>query len=300
MWEAVAPTRLLPSAPALVVLHEDDLVVIVLHTPDHDTGPVLRLLAQVAEQQGLLGGVAEPVPLAMLNTAWAQAGQARAGAAPGRRLVHATGLGSRALAHIVPPGRLAAWATALLHPLDPPRRRALDAWLRCGSVSATAHALGISCPTVRTRLRTAGEQLGLDLAVATTQAWLLIALHTPPTTTATGRDVADPARGLLHLVPDDVARDWATRLVGELERPLRIAVRAWLTHLGSITTTAKILGLHRATLRQWLDRAADQLAADLSSPTTRAELHLAIEAVAGPGDSPENMPRLGGRTYPSA
>ncbi|MBV7674271.1 helix-turn-helix domain-containing protein [Streptomyces halstedii] len=299
VWEAVLPLTTHPAPPALVALYDGDLAVIVMHESASDAGRVLRLLARAADQQGILGGVSDPVSLDMLASAWLQAGHARADAAVDRGLAHATGLGDRSIARIIPPDRLSAWASDLLRPLDPLRRRTLDTWLHCGSVSGTAQILGISCPTVRARLRSAGNALGADLALATTQAQLLVALRAPESTDGIDLPLADiPAHAPLHLVPDHVARDWAMRLVGDLDLAQRITVRVWLENLGSHSTVARALGLHRATLRRWLDQVADQLALDLSSPTIRAELHLAIETVAGPTESAEALPRLGGRTYP--
>ncbi|HBF78527.1 MAG TPA: PucR family transcriptional regulator [Streptomyces sp.] len=299
VWTAALPMTAHPATPALVAEYEGDLAVIVMHDSASEAGRVLRLLARAADQQNILGGVSDPVPLDLLASAWVQAGHARADAAVDRGLAHATGLGDRSIERIVSPERLSAWASDLLRPLDASRRRTLDTWLHCGSVSGTAQMLGISCPTVRARLRTVGEALGADLTLATTQAQLLIALRTPEAAESTTLAPAnDPARAPLHLVPDHVARDWAMRLVGDLDLAQRITVRVWLEHLGSHSTVARALGLHRATLRRWLDQVAEQLALDLSSPAIRAELHLAVETVAGPTETAEALPRLGGRTYP--
>ncbi|GHI98008.1 helix-turn-helix domain-containing protein [Streptomyces olivaceus] len=57
------------------------------------------------------------------------------------------------------------------------------------------------------------------------------------------------------------------------------------------------LCLHRTTLTQWLNQAADTLGLDLTTATVRAELHLAIEIIAVPTDVPTALPRRGGRTY---
>ncbi|MFB8125749.1 hypothetical protein ACFVG1_24800 [Streptomyces bacillaris] len=59
------------------------------------------------------------------------------------------------------------------------------------------------------------------------------------------------------------------------------------------------LHVHRTTLTLWLAQPAEQLGGlHLSDATTRAELHLALEATAPDGgDDPARLPRRGGRTY---
>ncbi|MFD7286490.1 helix-turn-helix domain-containing protein, partial [Streptomyces sp. NPDC059863] len=196
VWRALLPTGARPGpvrsifagprrstggglgAATLISLLDGELVVVALHDAARDDGRVLRLVARSAERHGLLGGVADPAPLDLLAAAFTEAGQARAGAAVGRRLVPAAGLGDRALLRIIPPDRLAAWASSLLGPLTRPQRQALEGWLRTGSVGATAQMLGVSRGTTRSRLRAAGERLGgLDTPLAL--ARLSLALRAP-------------------------------------------------------------------------------------------------------------------------
>ncbi|MGW6460502.1 helix-turn-helix domain-containing protein [Streptomyces sp. NPDC055078] len=179
LWRALLPTAARKGTHTLVALLDGELAVVALHAAAADDGRALRLIARAAERHGLLGGVSDPAPLSMLATAWAEAGQARAGAAAGRRLVPVTGLGDRALLRIIPADRLTAWAAALLSPLDPAHRRVLEAWLRSGSIGVTAQLLGISRGTVRSRLRSAAELLPAVLDSATVQAQLLVALRAP-------------------------------------------------------------------------------------------------------------------------
>ncbi|PVE11937.1 helix-turn-helix domain-containing protein [Streptomyces scopuliridis] len=299
VWRALLPTGTRQGAPTLITLLDGELVVVALHDATRDDGRVLRLIARSAERHGLLGGVADPAPLDMLAAAFTEAGQARAGAAVGRRLVPAAGLGDRALLRIIPPDRLATWASSLLGPLAPPQRQALEGWLRTGSVGATAQMLGISRGTARSRLRTAGERLGgLDTPLAL--ARLSLALRAPaagPVESAGSAD-ADPAAVLpTELVDAAQARRWATALTEPLDTPQRIALRVWLNHLGSVAPAAEELGLHRTTLRRWLEEIGRLLDVDLSSATVRADLCLALETLADSDDSPGALPRRGGRTY---
>ncbi|MGW6600225.1 helix-turn-helix domain-containing protein [Streptomyces sp. NPDC055036] len=321
MWRALLPTGTRPGpalapvrsifagprrstgqglgAATLISLLDGELVVVALHDAARDDGRVLRLVARSAERHGLLGGVADPAPLDLLAAAFTEAGQARAGAAVGRRLVPAAGLGDRALLRIIPPDRLAAWASSLLGPLTRPQRQALEGWLRTGSVGATAQMLGVSRGTTRSRLRTAGERLGgLDTPLAL--ARLSLALRAPaagPTDSAGPADAGPPAALPTELVDAASARRWATELTEPLDTPQRIALRVWFDHLGSVAPAAEELGLHRTTLRRWLEEIGRLLDADLSSATVRADLYLALETLAGPDDSPGALPRRGGRTY---
>ncbi|MFD4831244.1 helix-turn-helix domain-containing protein [Streptomyces uncialis] len=69
-----------------------------------------------------------------------------------------------------------------------------------------------------------------------------------------------------------------------------------MQHLGHTAPAADTLGLHRTTLNRWLEEITERLAADLSSPATHAELHLAcltLDEPAGPG----GLPRRAGRTF---
>ncbi|MEV6418300.1 helix-turn-helix domain-containing protein [Streptomyces sp. NPDC051662] len=299
VWRALLPTGARLGAARLITLLDGELVVVALHDAARDDGRVLRLVARSAERHGLLGGVADPAPLDMLAAAFTEAGQARAGAAVGRRLVPAAGLGDRALLRIIPPDRLAAWASSLLGPLTPPQRQALEGWLRTGSVGATAQMLGISRGTTRSRLRTAGERLGgLDTPLAL--ARLSLALRAPaagPMESAGSPDAGPPAALPTELVDAASARRWATELTRPLDTPQRIALRVWLNHLGSIAPAAEELGLHRTTLGRWLERIGRLLDVDLSAATVRADLYLALETLAGPDDTAGALPRRGGRTY---
>ncbi|MFC9651857.1 helix-turn-helix domain-containing protein [Streptomyces sp. NPDC056937] len=299
VWRALLPTGARQGAPTLITLLDGELVVVALHDAARDDGRVLRLIARSAERYGLLGGVADPAPLAMLAAAFAEAGQARAGAAAGYRLVPAAGLGDRALLRIIPPDRLSAWASSLLGPLTPPQRQALEGWLRTGSIGAMAQMLGISRGTARSRLRRAAERLGgLETPLALAQ--LALALRAPaggPAEPAGSAGTGPPAALPTELVDAALARRWATALTEPLDTAQRIALRVWLGHLGSVAPAAGELGLHRTTLRRWLEEIGRLLDVDLSSATVRADLYLALETLAGADDSPGALPRRGGRTY---
>ncbi|MFC9431473.1 helix-turn-helix domain-containing protein [Streptomyces sp. NPDC056987] len=302
LWRAVLPTAARTGIHTLVARLDDELAVVTLHgSPAHDTGPALRLIARAAERHRLLAGVSDPMPLDMLTTAWAEAGQARSGATAGH-LVPATGLGERALLRIIPSDRLTAWAAAVLQPLDTSQRHVLEAWLRQGSVQSVAPALGTSQGTVRTRLRDIAKTLDVDLRRPTVQAQLLLALRAPDDGAPDRRTITPVALPALavptELVSETTAHQWATGLVGVLDKRLRITLRCWLAHRGCTAPAAAELGLHRTTLGLWLEQIAGQLGVDLSVPGIRAELHLAVETVADPADVPRALPRRGGRTYP--
>ncbi|MFD4831245.1 PucR family transcriptional regulator [Streptomyces uncialis] len=226
-----------PTAPdngehTLLTLQGAELTVIALHHPAADNGRVLRLIARTAERHHLLGGVADPCALDMITTAFDEAGQAQAAATPGHRLAPVTGLGDRALLRLLPPDQVTAWAHTLLHPLDAAARRLLNIWLRSASIGTTAHILGVSRATVRTRLRTTAHLLHTPLDSATTQAQLLLALRTPtPEAAATAdpppnREPSSRAPLPVALTDEPAAHRWTTTLLAPLDAPpLRIALR---------------------------------------------------------------------------
>ncbi|WP_052029238.1 PucR family transcriptional regulator, partial [Streptomyces aurantiacus] len=304
LWRAAQPGVSLGGTRVLLCLDGAELVVVALHGAHDDQHSVLSLVARVADRHQLAGGAADPAPLDMFATAWAEAGTARNGAAVGC-LTSATGLGAHGLPRVVPADRLAAWAAAVLQPLDREQRRTLEAWLRSGSALAAAHALDVAEGTVRTRLRAIRTLLDADLDDPTAQAQLLLALRAPAAAVTTGPppSAARPARVSPHqplptaLLTPEQAHRWASALLGPLDTRLRITLRCWLAHRGRTAPAAAALGLHRTTLTTWLAECGRLLALDLSSATTRTELRLAVETVATPDDVPTALPRRGGRTY---
>jgi hypothetical protein len=157
----------------------------------------------------------------------------------------------------------------------------------------------VSEGTVRTRLREIGTLLGIDLAHPTVQAQLLLAVRAPVAPVQN--------RSPIHLLPDppvptalltpDQAHRWASASLKPLDKPRRIALRCWLQHGGRTAPAAAELHLSRSTLTDWLTRSGKTLCLDLSSPTVRGELCLAAETIAAPDETPERLPRRGGRTY---
>lgn len=255
-------------------------------------------VARIVERHQLVGGVSDPLPLDMVATAWAEAGNARHGATPGC-LASATFLGSHGLLRAVPADRLTRWSAAVLTPLTREQHRTLEAYLRSGSAQAAAAVLDVSEGTVRARLRWIGTALAADLDNPTVQAQLLLALRAPvpsPQVSTSVRLVPDPPLPTDLLGRDD-AHHWATALLRPLDKPLRIALRCWLQHRGRTAPAASELGLSRSTLTDWLSKCGRALSLDLSSATVRAELHLAAETIATPEDTPARLPRRGGRTY---
>ncbi|GHI98154.1 hypothetical protein TPA0906_00200 [Streptomyces olivaceus] len=296
LWRAVRP---LAASHTLIGRIDTELAIADLHVPGQDDGRTLRLVSRTADRYHLLGGVADPSPLDLLPAAWADARSARQRASPSHRLAPAATMGTHGLLNTFPPQRFAAWAAAVLHPLDHDQRHLLTVWLRAGSIQHTAPIIGVSAGTVRTRLHTIARTLRTDLTHATVQAHLLLALRTPLPTTHTPLE-RPPAP--LDSIPEHIrtsvhARAWARSLADGLETHLRIALRCWLAHCGRTAPAAAELRLHRTTLTQWLDQAADTLGLDLATATVRAELHLAIEIIADPTDVPATLPRRGGRTY---
>lgn len=76
-----APSRSPASPRTLVCLQGTELTVIALHDRHGDSHQRFALMARIADQHRLAGGTAEPVPLDMLPTAWAEAATARSSAA---------------------------------------------------------------------------------------------------------------------------------------------------------------------------------------------------------------------------
>ncbi|MFC8127331.1 helix-turn-helix domain-containing protein [Streptomyces sp. NPDC057302] len=302
LWRAARSGVPLGDVRMLVGLDGAELVVAALHGANprgaqEEPAPALPLLARIAERHQLTGGAADPAPLDMIPTAWDEAGAARNGAAVGS-LVPAAGLGAHGLLRVLPTDRLAAWSAAVLQPLDREQRRTLETWLRAGSAQAAAPALDVSEGTVRSRLRGIGALLAAELDGPTVQAQLLLALRAPAPTEPAASSVRLPASPLPpELLGSDRAESWAATLLAPLDPRLRTALRCWLGQRGRTAPAAAELGLHRTTLTAWLDKCGRLLSLDLSSATVRAELHLAAETIAAPGDSPTALPRRGGRTY---
>ncbi|MFG3256739.1 helix-turn-helix domain-containing protein [Streptomyces sp. NPDC048172] len=272
----------------------DELVVVAFHGAHDQQHAMLSLMARVADRHELTGGASDPAPLDMISTAWAEAGTARDSAAVG---CLTTSLGAHELLHVVPGERLAAWSGAVLMPLQREQRRTLEAWLRSGSAHAAAPVLGVSEGTVRARLPVIASLLAADLDHPTVQAQLLLALRAPAAPSAPPvRPAPDPPLPVALLSPGEAAR-WASTLLSPLDAQLRIAVRCWLRHRGRTAPAAAELCVHRETLTSWLAKCGRLLDLDLSSPTVRAELHLAVETLATPDDVPAKLPRRGGRTY---
>lgn len=310
LWRAAQPgtslgdTRMLVSLDGRSLgggsLDGRELVVVALHGPQEDHGPTLSLLTRIAERYQLTGGAADPAPLDMIPTAWAEAGTARNSAATGC-LVPVAGLGAHGLLRVLPVDRLAAWSAAVLQPFDREQRRTLEAWLRSGSAQAAAHALDVSEGTVRSRLRGISALLAADLDSPTVQAQLLLALRAPAPPEPVASSVRLPASPLPpELLDPGQADRWASALLEPLDTRLRTALRCWLGQRGRTAPAATELGLHRATLTAWLNKCGHVLGLDLSSATVRAELHLAAETIAPPGDAATALPRRGGRTYRGA
>ncbi|MFD9441858.1 helix-turn-helix domain-containing protein [Streptomyces sp. NPDC060006] len=297
-WRAAQPSVASQAPHMLVCMEGNELAVVALHGLGHDRRVARPYVARIAERHQLAGGVSDPLPLDMVAAAWAEAGNARHGATPGC-LAFATALGSHALLRAVPADRLARWSAAVLMPLTREQRRTLEAYLRSGSAQAAAAVLDVSEGTVRTRLRWIGTALTADLDNPTVQAQLLLALRAPapsPQVSTSARLVLDPPlpTDLLDL---DGAHLWAIALLRPLDKSRRIALRCWLQHRGRTAPAASELGLSRSTLTDWLSKCGRTLSLDLSSPTVRAELHLAAETIATPEDTPARLPRRGGRTY---
>lgn len=298
LWRAAQPGTALGGTRMLVCLDGTELVVVALHGAAHgDHAAVRSLVARIADRHRLTGGAADPAPLDMFATAWAEAGAARTGTAVGC-LSAAVGLGPHGLLRAVPADRLRAWSATVLRPLDREQRRTLEAWLRSGSAQTAAPALDVSEGTVRARLRGIEALLAADLDHPTVQAQLLLALRAPaaPRPAATCRIRPEPPLPADLVAAGDAGR-WAAALLAPLDTRLRIALRCWLRHRGRTAPAAAELGLHRSTLTAWLGECGKALRLELSSATTRAELHLAVETIATPDDVPGALPRRGGRTY---
>lgn len=298
LWRTVHPPGPPASPRTLVCLQGTELTVIALHDRHGDSHQRFALMARIADQHRLAGGTAEPVPLDMLPTAWAEAATARSSAAGGC-LAPATGLGAYELLHVIPPDRLAVWSAQVLHPLTREQRKTLEAYLRAGSAAGAASALAVAEGTVRLRLRNASTALAVELDDPGTQALLLLAVRAPashPPPSATRRLPSQPCVPPELLRPER-ARRWASQLLEPLDRPLRIALRCWLAHRGRTAPAAAELNLSRSTLTQWLARCSEALGLDLASAAVRAELHLAAETLATADDNPATLPRRGGRTY---
>lgn len=298
-WRAAQP-RMSLANPCMLVCVEGghELVIVALHGVGHDRHSAHPLVTRIADRHHLTGGISDPLPLDMVATAWAEAGNARHGATVGR-LASAACLGSHALLRVVPAHRLAAWSAALLHPLDREQHRTLETYLRSGSAQAAASVLDVCDGTVRTRLRGIGKLLAADLDNPTVQAQLLLAVRAPAAPvgiSSSAHLVPDPPLPTDLLNPDDAHR-WASALLEPLDQPLRIALRCWLQHRGRTAPAAADLSLSRSTLTDWLSKCGRALSLDLSSATVRSELHLAAETIATPDDAPALLPRRGGRTY---
>ncbi|WP_420169716.1 helix-turn-helix domain-containing protein [Streptomyces violaceoruber] len=319
LWRAVRPT-LAPHADACTLLGrlDGELVVAEVHRGSDD-GRILRLVSRLCERHGLLAGMAGPLPLAEMSTAYCDAAAARHSATPAHRIVPADAIGAPRLAPLLPAAPYARWAAAVLRPLDPAQQHLLLVWLRTGSKPSAAEALGLSAGTVRARIREAARLLDADLEDATVRAHLLLALRAPaPADAAAADSAADSGSGSgsgsgeaalrnagearLEALPAGIldtgaVRAWAGGLVDGLEPRLRIALTCWLRHHARTAPAATELHVHRTTLTTWLHQCADHLAQNLADATVRAEIHLALRITRCGPDAPADLPRRGGRTY---
>ncbi|MFE9457734.1 helix-turn-helix domain-containing protein [Streptomyces californicus] len=320
LWRAVRPT-LAPHADACTLLArlDGELVVAEVHRGSDD-GRILRLVSRVCERHGLLAGMAGPLPLAEMSTAYCDAAAARHSATPAHRIVPADAIGAPRLAPLLPAAPYARWAAAVLRPLDPAQQHLLLVWLRTGSKPSAAAALGLSAGTVRARIREAARLLGADLEDATARAHLLLALRAPASAPAeddgngdgeadrwsasadSRNDPLSPGGPGLEALPVGIldtraVRTWAAGLVDGLEPRLRIALTCWLRHHARTAPAATELHVHRTTLTTWLHQCADHLAQNLADATVRAEIHLALRITRSGPDDPADLPRRGGRTY---
>ncbi|MDQ0986109.1 helix-turn-helix domain-containing protein [Streptomyces sp. V2I9] len=179
LWRAVRPT-LAPHADACTLLGrlDGELVVAEVHR-GADDGRILRLVSRVCERHGMLAGMAGPLPLAEMSTAYGDAAAARHSATSAHRIVPADAIGAPRLAPLLPVAPYARWAASVLRPLDPAQQHLLLVWLRTGSKPRAAAALGLSAGTVRARIRQLARLLGADLGDATVRAHLLLALRAP-------------------------------------------------------------------------------------------------------------------------
>ncbi|MFI1187119.1 helix-turn-helix domain-containing protein [Streptomyces californicus] len=319
LWRAVRPT-LAPHADACTLLGrlDGELVVAEVHRGSDD-GRIPRLVSRVCERHGLLAGMAGPLPLAEMPTAYCDAAAARHSATPAHRVVPADAIGAPRLAPLLPAAPYARWAAAVLRPLDPAHQHLLLVWLRTGSKPRAAEALGLSAGTVRARIREAARLLDADPEDATVRAHLLLALRAPapaadlrpggsdrpdtpalPSPDGARREARREAR--LEALPSGIldtgeVRAWAAGLVDGLEPRLRIALTCWLRHHARTAPAANELHVHRTTLTTWLYQCADHLAQNLADATVRAEIHLALGITRSGSDDPADLPRRGGRTY---
>ncbi len=95
------------------------------------------------------------------------------------------------------------------------------------------------------------------------------------------------AQGVTSLIDPIAGRAFADSLLdGLIEHDrtgrgdLLVSLRVWLAHLGQWDPAAAELGIHRHTLRNRMNTAADILGRSLDSPGTRSELWLAMEIIA--------------------
>ncbi|MBK0376305.1 helix-turn-helix domain-containing protein [Streptomyces sp. RB110-1] len=332
LWRAVRPT-LAPHADACTLLGrlDGELVVAEVHRGSDD-GRILRLVSRLCERHGLLAGMAGPLPLAEMSTAYCDAAAARHSATPAHRIVPADAIGAPRLAPLLPAAPYARWAAAVLRPLDPAQQHLLLVWLRTGSKPSAAEALGLSAGTVRARIREAARLLDADLEDATVRAHLLLALRAPAPADSAADSAADSdsdadsdaaadaasgsgsgsgsgeaalrnaGEARLEALPAGIldtgaVRAWAGGLVDGLEPRLRIALTCWLRHHARTAPAATELHVHRTTLTTWLHQCADHLAQNLADATVRAEIHLALRITRCGPDAPADLPRRGGRTY---
>jgi len=102
------------------------------------------------------------------------------------------------------------------------------------------------------------------------------------------RDIS--AQGVTGLIDPIAGRAFADSLLdGLIEHDrtgrgdLLSSLRVWLAHLGQWDPAAAELGIHRHTLRNRMNTAADILGRSLDSPGTRSELWLALQIIDGAG-----------------
>ena len=68
-------------------------------------------------------------------------------------------------------------------------------------------------------------------------------------------------------------------------------LKSWLGENGNWDATAKVLGMHRNSVRRQINALAELLAMDLGSAQVRAELWIALQYVDGVEDGMPQMPQ---------
>lgn len=234
----------------------------------------VRLLVRDNPRYAL--GISDAHPLSATAAAYAQSAHALAAA---RTVPHRVAFyhGQTPLQDVLVQPHAAAWARALLRPLDSVPKTSTDI-IRLVMLmprSGVARLLGLSRNTITAHLKRAEQALGHSLADARFRAAIHLALALSSSQASAGTGEHPPT--LAELLSIEPAAAWAHTVLRPLDSQHRCTLRTWIETNTDAQQAAQRLGLSRNTVRAHLRTAEALLGLDLL--TTGAGVHDVVHAL---------------------